>query len=152
MTPTQTGDKPMVTPDAQDRKREALIVRLGAFADLLCQEPLPGASGDVAYDLLRQAAAQIASDRQHIARHREQETREQPLDLAEENERLREALEEELRDAADTFEKLAASMREEDADLMAPEIAVCEMQRSRIRATLQSISTANGGPGRDGVS
>lgn len=79
-TPTQTGDKPMVTPDAQDRKREALIVRLGAFADLLCQEPLPGASGDVAYDLLRQAAAQIASDRQHIARHREQETREQPLD------------------------------------------------------------------------
>lgn len=80
MTPTQTGDKPMVTPDAQDRKREALIVRLGAFADLLCQEPLPGASGDVAYDLLRQAAAQIASDRQHIARHREQETREQPLD------------------------------------------------------------------------
>lgn len=81
-TPNPTGDKPMVTLDAQDRKREALIVRLGAFADLLCQEPLPGASGDVAYDLLRQAAAQIASDRQHIARHREQETlsREQPLD------------------------------------------------------------------------
>lgn len=85
MTPTQTGDKPMVTPDAQDRKREALIVRLGAFADLLCQEPLPGASGDVAYDLLRQAAAQIASDRQHIARHREQETREQSRNVGRED-------------------------------------------------------------------
>jgi len=53
---------------AQDARRGALVERLGTFSDSLCQVPLQGVLGDVAYDLLRQAAAQIASDRQHIAR------------------------------------------------------------------------------------
>lgn len=53
--------------EAQDKRRAALIERLGAAADLACETPLPGDLGDVAYDLLREAAAQIASDRQHIA-------------------------------------------------------------------------------------
>lgn len=52
----------------QDARRLALIERLGTFADLLCKEPLPGTTGDVAYELLRQAAAQISSDRLHLAR------------------------------------------------------------------------------------
>jgi hypothetical protein len=54
--------------EAQNRRREALIERIGTFADLLCSEPLPGPSGDVAYDLLRQAAAQISSDRHRLSR------------------------------------------------------------------------------------
>ena len=41
----------------------ALEKRLLEFADLCCETPLEGAAGDVAYDLIRQAAAQIASDR-----------------------------------------------------------------------------------------
>ncbi len=53
--------------DAQDKWRAALIERLGTFADLLGTDPLPGDTGDVAYDLLRQAAAQISSDRLRIA-------------------------------------------------------------------------------------
>lgn len=45
----------------------ALETRLLEFADLCCEAPLEGAMGDVAYDLIRQAAAQIASDRKRIA-------------------------------------------------------------------------------------
>lgn len=45
----------------------ALETRLSEFADLCCETPLNGAMGDVAYNLLRQAAAQIASDRQRLA-------------------------------------------------------------------------------------
>jgi hypothetical protein len=52
---------------AQDARRAALIERLSTTADLCCATPLAGDLGDVAYDLLRQAAAQIASDRQRIA-------------------------------------------------------------------------------------
>ena len=52
---------------AQDARRSALIERLSTTADLCCATPLAGDLGDVAYDLLRQAAAQIASDRQRIA-------------------------------------------------------------------------------------
>ncbi len=54
--------------EAQDKRRLALIERLGTVADLACQNPLPGELGDVAYDLLRQAAAQISSDRLHLNR------------------------------------------------------------------------------------
>jgi len=54
--------------EAQDARRSALVERLGTIADLACATPLPGDLGDVAYDLLRQAAAQISSDRLHIAR------------------------------------------------------------------------------------
>ncbi len=53
--------------EAQDARRLALIERLGTIADRACATPLPGDLGDVAYDLLRQAAAQISSDRLHIA-------------------------------------------------------------------------------------
>lgn len=53
--------------DAQARRRKALIERLGTFADLLCQEPLQGEHGDMAYDLLRQAAAQISSDQLRLS-------------------------------------------------------------------------------------
>jgi hypothetical protein len=53
--------------EAQDRRRLALIERLGTIADLTHAKPLEGELGDIAYDLLREAAAQIASDRQHIA-------------------------------------------------------------------------------------
>lgn len=53
---------------AQDKRRLALIERLGTVADLACQTPLPGELGDVAYDLLRQAAAQISSDRLRFTR------------------------------------------------------------------------------------
>lgn len=52
----------------QDRRRTALVERLGTVADLACAAPFPGKLGDVAYDLLRQAAAQIASDRLRIRR------------------------------------------------------------------------------------
>ncbi|WP_240338948.1 hypothetical protein [Novosphingobium sp. BW1] len=47
----------------QDKRREALIERIGAIADLACSKPLEGELGDIAYELLRQAAAQISSDR-----------------------------------------------------------------------------------------
>lgn len=53
--------------EQQQARRLALIERLGTVADLACQTPLTGELGDVAYDLLRQAAAQIASDRQQFA-------------------------------------------------------------------------------------
>lgn len=53
--------------EQQQRRRAALVERLSTVADLACQTPLAGDLGDVAYDLLRQAAAQIASDRKHIA-------------------------------------------------------------------------------------
>jgi hypothetical protein len=36
------------------------------IADLACATPLQGDLGDVAYDLLRQAAAQIASDAKRL--------------------------------------------------------------------------------------
>lgn len=52
---------------AKDKRREALIERISMIADLCCENPLEGECGDVAYDLLRQAAAQIGSDRQAIA-------------------------------------------------------------------------------------
>lgn len=51
----------------QQKRRYALIERISTFADGLCSDPLPGAQGDVAYDLLRQAAAQISSDRKALA-------------------------------------------------------------------------------------
>lgn len=47
----------------QDKRRRALIERIGSFADLLSCEPIKGEKGDIAYELLRQAAAQISSDR-----------------------------------------------------------------------------------------
>lgn len=51
----------------QDRRRVALVERLSVIADLCCENPLGGPQGDVAYELLRQAAAQIASDRQALS-------------------------------------------------------------------------------------
>ncbi len=62
-----THDEMRAIAEAQNKRRIALIERLGTFADLLCSNPLPGDSGDVAYDLLRQAAAQISSDRLVLA-------------------------------------------------------------------------------------
>lgn len=56
----------------QEARRSALVERIGAFADLLCSDPLPGVNGDVAYDLLRQAAAQISSDRLRLTSTRAQ--------------------------------------------------------------------------------
>lgn len=53
--------------EAKDQRRAALIERIGTVADLACSKPLEGELGDVAYDLLRQAAAQIASDRKRIS-------------------------------------------------------------------------------------
>jgi hypothetical protein len=58
-TPTNADD---VTED----RASALIERLGTFADLLVSDPLEGPKGGVAYDLLREAAAQISSDRLRI--------------------------------------------------------------------------------------
>lgn len=52
---------------AKDKRRSALIERIGTIADLACEKPLQGELGDVAYDLLRQAAAQISSDRKALA-------------------------------------------------------------------------------------
>lgn len=57
-----------------------------------------------------------------------------------EGDRLREALAE----AADKFAKLADSMREEEADLLAPEIAVCELGREECLAALRAIDDAGG--------
>lgn len=50
----------------QHKRRAALVERLGTVADLACKTPLVGELGDIAYDLLRQAAAQIASDKQQM--------------------------------------------------------------------------------------
>ena len=52
---------------ADEKRRAALIERLGTIADLACSKPLECELGDIAYDLLREAAAQIASDRLHLA-------------------------------------------------------------------------------------
>ena len=54
--------EPVGLREDQRRRRETLIERIGTFADGLSAKPLPGVQGDVAYDLLRQAAAQISSD------------------------------------------------------------------------------------------
>lgn len=51
----------------QDKRRLALIERIGTAADLMDGKPLDGDLADVAYDLLRQAAAQLSSDRQRLA-------------------------------------------------------------------------------------
>ncbi|WP_235037758.1 MULTISPECIES: hypothetical protein [unclassified Novosphingobium] len=51
----------------QDKRRLALIERIGAAADLMDGKPLEGELADVAYDLLRQAAAQLSSDRLRVA-------------------------------------------------------------------------------------
>lgn len=64
---TDTTEHQAVTV-AHEARRVALIERIGTIADQACSTPLDGELGDVAYDLLRQAAAQISSDRQHIAR------------------------------------------------------------------------------------
>lgn len=53
--------------EQQQKRRAALVERLSKVADLACQTPFPGPLGDVAYDLLREAAAQIASDRKRFA-------------------------------------------------------------------------------------
>jgi len=50
----------------QDKRRTALIERLGTIADMACAKPLKGELGDIAYDLLREAAAQIASDNKRL--------------------------------------------------------------------------------------
>lgn len=50
-----------LTPE-QAARRSALIERISTIADLSCAKPLQGELGDVAYDLLRQAAAQLSSD------------------------------------------------------------------------------------------
>lgn len=52
----------------QDKRRLALIERIGTAADLMDGKPLEGELADVAYDLLRQAAAQLSSDRLRLAR------------------------------------------------------------------------------------
>lgn len=52
---------------AQDKRRMALIERIGTIADMTAEKPLQGELGDIAYDLLRQAAAQISSDRKRLA-------------------------------------------------------------------------------------
>lgn len=57
-----------LTGGEQQKRRAALVERLGMVADLACQTPSPGDLGDVAYDLLREAAAQIASDRLRFER------------------------------------------------------------------------------------
>ncbi|MBD3732807.1 MAG: hypothetical protein IE934_08835 [Sphingopyxis sp.] len=154
----QEFDAPEASPSlGMGENERAALVRAAEFLDSCAGADIEvdGVTAISVVEELHSLLPETWDDCFHVeaARYLEHLTSPSPdVGLAEENERLREALEEELRDAADTFEKLAASMREEDADLMAPEIAVCEMQRSRIRATLQSISTANGGPGRDGVS
>lgn len=61
---TQTPD---AAREAQDKSRLALIERIGTIADMACQKPLEGELGDIAYDLLRRAAAQISSDRLRLA-------------------------------------------------------------------------------------
>lgn len=48
--------------EAQHKRRVALVERLSYFADMLSSDPIEGEKGDVANDLLREAAAQIASD------------------------------------------------------------------------------------------
>ena len=48
--------------DTLARRRAALINRIGTIADLAASKPLEGELGDIAYDLLRQAAAQMSSD------------------------------------------------------------------------------------------
>ncbi|WP_156448096.1 hypothetical protein [Sphingobium sp. CCH11-B1] len=53
--------------EAQDQRRAALIERLGTFADLTSADPLEGEKGDVAYELIRQAAAQMSSDHLRLA-------------------------------------------------------------------------------------
>lgn len=52
----------------RQRQRAALEERMLKAADLCCETPLPGPLGDFAYDLLKQGAAQIASDRRIFAR------------------------------------------------------------------------------------
>jgi hypothetical protein len=71
----------------QNKRRAALIERLGVIADLLCGSPLEGEMGDIAYDLLRQAAAQISSDKLRLARLTDR------AEHAAEIQRLREVLE-----------------------------------------------------------
>ncbi len=51
----------------QDKRRLALIERIGSVTDLASSTPLEGELGDIAYDLLRQAAALISSDRWRLA-------------------------------------------------------------------------------------
>jgi len=58
---------PAVVTEDQQRRRAALVERIGTIADLTCQTPLAGDLGDGAYDLLRQAAAQISSDGLRLA-------------------------------------------------------------------------------------
>ncbi|WDA37823.1 hypothetical protein [Sphingobium sp. YC-XJ3] len=53
--------------EAKRKRRAALVERISTFADLLSSEPIEGEKGDIAYDLLRQAAAQIASDQRKAA-------------------------------------------------------------------------------------
>ena len=63
MTPKDESD----LRAAQHKRRAALIERIGTIADMACDKPLQGELGDIAYDLLREAAAQIASDRKRLA-------------------------------------------------------------------------------------
>lgn len=67
VTPETDVPAPLPTLDAGEARRIALIERLGTFGDLLSSDPLDGEKGDVAYELIRQAAAQISSDRQRLS-------------------------------------------------------------------------------------
>jgi hypothetical protein len=51
----------------QDRRRAALIERIGKVVYLCADTPLQGDLGDAAYELLIQASAQIASDRKRLS-------------------------------------------------------------------------------------
>ncbi|WP_010184757.1 hypothetical protein [Sphingomonas sp. PAMC 26605] len=66
-TPPEAAPMSEDVMQVQDARRAALIERLGTVADLACANPLPTDLGDVVYDLLRQSAAQIASDRKRLA-------------------------------------------------------------------------------------
>lgn len=64
---SMTETKTVEVSAMQDKRRLVLIERIGTVADLAASKPLEGELGDVAYDLLREAAAQISSDRHRLA-------------------------------------------------------------------------------------
>lgn len=90
-------------------------------------------------DTLSATRAQEGALLDEIARLREDVARLEmeralfPAQPVDETERLRAH----ISDAIDTLDKLAASMREEEADLLAPEIAVAEMTRDQLLAALR---------------
>lgn len=74
MTSDNTTNAPEMVTQAefdtdQQRRREELLKHISTFCDHIT---LPGEDGDAAYDLLREAAARIGSDRLRFARHQQQ--------------------------------------------------------------------------------